>query len=525
MIRDHTPLKSQTFDLLIVGGGIYGAWIAYDASLRGLKVALIEKSDFASGTSSASTKLIHGGLRYLEYFWFQIIKKSLNEREQLFKIAPHRVKPLQFVFPLYKFSRVKTWQLKMGLRIYDFLARAKSQYQYQKLNNENFKIKYAFLKNNQFCHAFSYWDGVHDDARFVLEIIDGARSQGACVYNYIEAQNIKNNQPSLISVDAYDSINHENIQISSKILIDASGAWSRQWNRYAITSQYTLSKGTHIVFPNDLKLKEALLLLHPDDQRVFFVIPWYQRLLIGTTDVHYTQDPDMLKSDDDEIQYLMEGVNYYFKKQFTKEQIIQNFCGLRVFATEKKGHPSDRTREWLYTQYQNIYMIRGGKFSSSRLDAVWLVDKIMKKHFEKVKYEIKATEIKTLPWSDANHLNSKKQYLKQFEEMGIHPQIANNIAERYGIHCEKVLMELVKNPSLAQPIGDTVFVLGELIYSIKNEYVYHLEDLIRRRVPLVLVMKWTVNDLKQLVHLLSQYLELPFDWDREIPEIAQKYGF
>lgn len=315
MKRDCSLLHNQTFDLLVCGGGIYGAWVAYDATLRGLKVAIVDQGDWASATSSASSKLIHGGLRYLESYDFKLVKKALSEREMLQKVAPYRVWPMRFGVPIYSDSRMGWFSLKLGLMIYDWLGRTGKLFRHQYLKRPYFADYFPFLKTIGLNAGFIYTDAQTDDARLVLELISGAMNAGAVCVNYCRVTEQLEEGGVICGVKACDQLTNIEQEVRAKQVVFAMGQWlsaadqCRDWCR--------LTKGVHLIMPPVMKNEEALLLTAKSDGRVFFMISWYGRTLLGTTDTDYRGDLNQVCVEAEDIAYLLAAANNYLDTVWT----------------------------------------------------------------------------------------------------------------------------------------------------------------------------------------------------------------
>ncbi|MDD5181383.1 MAG: glycerol-3-phosphate dehydrogenase/oxidase, partial [Gallionellaceae bacterium] len=344
MKRDFSLLQDHQFDLLVCGGGIYGAWTAYDAALRGLSVAIVEQGDWASATSSASSKLIHGGLRYLESLDFRLVRKALHERQMLLGVAPHRVWPLRFGVPVYEDSRVGTIQLTAGLALYDFLAGNLSpDFHHRHFKHDEFAGHFPFLATGNLKGGFTYTDAQTDDARLVLELIDGAAAAGAVCVNYCRQTGWVETDGRVSGATVQDQVSGDSAGISARQIINATGQWmaasaqGRGWCR--------LDKGTHLVMPA-LPTDEALLLTAKSDGRVFFIIPWYGMTLLGTTDADYSGDPDRVAVEPKEVSYLLAEANHYLKIAWTEKDVVGSFAGLRVMKHGNEASPVSASREW-----------------------------------------------------------------------------------------------------------------------------------------------------------------------------------
>jgi glycerol-3-phosphate dehydrogenase len=316
MRRDFSSLAGRRFDLLVCGGGVYGAWTAYDAALRGLSVAIVEQGDWASATSSASSKLIHGGLRYLESYDFKLVRKALAERQMLLAMAPHRVWPLRFGVPVYTDSRIGTLQLKAGLILYDFFAglsgknMASPDIAHRYFNHAAFAERFPLLGSAGLKGGFTYGDAQTDDARLVLELIAGAMDAGAVCVNYCKLMELKEAKGKIYGAIVRDQLSHTETLLRTKQIVNTTGQWmaalgqGRKWCR--------LTNGVHLVMPA-LLADEALLLTAKSDGRVFFIIPWYGMTLLGTTDTDYSGDLDHVSVEPKDVTYLLTEANHYLK--------------------------------------------------------------------------------------------------------------------------------------------------------------------------------------------------------------------
>ncbi len=374
MKRDFSALQGE-FDLLVCGGGIYGAWTAYDAALRGLKVALVEQGDWASATSSASSKLIHGGLRYLETYDFKLVRKALKERQMLLQVAPHRVWPLRFGVPVYADSRNGTLKLKAGLTLYDALAGfPDGQMRHRHFDHAHFSAHFPFLDDQALKGGFTYGDAQTDDARLVLELVAGALAQGAVCVNYAKLVAWNEERGQVCGATVRDMETGASLQVRARQCVSTAGQWmtetaqGRAWCR--------LSKGVHLVMPA-LPGDEAILLTAKEDGRVFFIIPWYGRTVLGTTDTDYRGDIDQVDVEDADVDYMLAAASRYLKTAWTKQDVIGSYAGVRVMKQSDAAHPSAASRDWeLKTAANGLHHALGGKLTSAREDATVIVDTV-----------------------------------------------------------------------------------------------------------------------------------------------------
>ena len=385
---------SQFYDLCVVGGGITGAAIARDASLRGLKVLLVEKEDFAQGTSSRSSKLVHGGVRYLEQYEFGLVMESTRERARLWKLAPELVTPLAFLFPTFQSSRVPLWKLNIGLWLYDLLSRFRSPSIHKKLGKKATLEVEPGLRSDDLVGSIFYWDGATDDALLTLSNILDAREAGALPLSKVKLDRIEwNDKVSSHDKEGHtlwlkDQLNPESTPLSvrARVVVSAAGPWTDQLlttlNQSPGHKLLAPTRGSHVVVPaSRLPAKHAIVAFHPKDGRVLFVIPWGECSIIGTTDVFDDGSPDHVHVTSDEINYLIDAANAYFPAAKVKrDDIISTWSGLRpLLAPPKDASASAVSREhFIHWHPPGLLVIAGGKLTTHREMAQEAVEQIFK---------------------------------------------------------------------------------------------------------------------------------------------------
>jgi len=562
MNRSFASLANKQFDLLVCGGGIYGAWTAYDAALRGLNVAIVEQGDWAGATSSASSKLIHGGLRYLESLDFKLVKKALAERQMLLAMAPHRVWPLRFGLPVYTDSRVGTFQMKAGLFMYDSLAdNLSAGMAHHHFDQKPFAGRFPFLAEAGLKGGFTYGDAQTDDARLVLELVSGAMAAGAVCVNYcrltdvIEAdgqacgatvQDVSHSSfdnafraPLIIQasslpqkrepsqINKLDSrlrgndellevpFNSERsrrdrangiLEVRAKQIVNATGQWTaateqgRGWCR--------LDKGTHLVMPA-LPTEEAMLLTAKSDGRVFFMIPWYGMTLLGTTDADYSGDLDHVAVEPEEVSYLLAEANRYLKTAWTEKDVVGSYAGLRVMKRGNEAYPVAASRDWeVKTAGNGVHYSIGGKLTSAREDASHIVDTVCAQLGIDTPC---ATRNRTFPWApEADYARWFVAASTQAMQLGIDQESAKWLIRRHGKRVSEVFRIIEGDPSLAGRIVPALpFILADLLFCARDEMAVHLSDLLRRRLPLLILARLGESDLCRLAELVAPVL----GWD------------
>jgi len=506
MKRDFAALSATKFDLLICGGGIYGAWTAYDAALRGLKVALVEQGDWAGATSSSSSKLIHGGLRYLESYDFKLVKKSLAERDMLLQAAPHRVWPLRFGVPVYAHSRISRLQLKAGLILYDLLACCPlAQMKHRYFNRAAFARRFSALAEDGLRGGFTYADAQTDDGRLVLELVAGAMDAGAVCVSQCRLIELNEIAGKVVGAQVQDLLGGECADIQARAIVNTTGQWL---TKSAISSAWCrLSKGTHLILPTALD-GEALLLTAQADGRVFFMIPWYGLTLVGTTDTDYHGDIEHVVVEKSEVDYLLREVNLYLKTQWTESDVIGSYAGVRVMQQSNAASPSAVSRDWeLKTAANGMFYSVGGKITSAREDASLIADAVCARLGVNSKCRTKG---RLFPWAVEDFAAWSAAIFGQADKLGVDADCCQWLIRRHGKRARDILRDVENNPSLAARVVPTLpFIYADLLFCAREEMVVHLADLLRRRMPLLILAK--LNE-SELLHI-AEKVAVVFGWD------------
>ncbi|MEZ4814108.1 MAG: glycerol-3-phosphate dehydrogenase/oxidase [Bdellovibrionota bacterium] len=388
--KSWNDIDKTVFDLLIIGGGITGAGIARDAASRGLKTLLVERKDFAWGTSSRSSKLVHGGVRYLEQFEFKLVKESTQERAKLWKLAPQLVSPLAFLFPAYKSSRVPLWQLNIGLWMYDTLAKFKVPELHRKYSAKALKELEPELNQDGLSGAIHYFDGATDDARLTLANILDAHTLGATTLSRVECCAVEWNKKvpesavASHSVELEDKLSGEKKKVQARVVVSAAGPWTDELLEKIGKAKRKLlrpTRGSHIVVKQEkLPLRHAVVMTHPVDGRVLFAIPWGDFSVLGTTDLDDSNSPDQTQITTEEVEYLINSAKYYFPKcHIVKDDVTSTWTGLRpLIAPPENVSASSVSREhFLDFADPGLLLIAGGKLTTYRQMAEDCVDKVI----------------------------------------------------------------------------------------------------------------------------------------------------
>ncbi len=382
MKRLLDALTDESFDLAILGGGITGAGVAFDAATRGWRVALLDKGDFASGTSSASSKLIHGGLRYLEHGEFGLVHEALQERGRLLRSAPHLVRPLPFILPFYQGAAVPAWKWRLGLTVYDLLAGRANLHRSRPLSARLLRRGCPELRDVGLRGGALYHDAQMDDARLCLAVLRTAARHGAILANYVEAVGFEQSGGRMSAVRARDVLSGRELRVRARQVLNATGPWVDAVCRLAGDASgphLQPTKGIHLLAPARHGAA-AFLLLHPRDDRVFFVLPWYGRTLLGTTDTFPESGPDDLRVRPEEIAYLLEGYDHYFTPGLTSGELVGSFAGLRPLIQQRPGAPSSLSREYrLFDSPGGLVSVAGGKYTTFRQMAEEITDALARR--------------------------------------------------------------------------------------------------------------------------------------------------
>ncbi|MCX7176869.1 MAG: glycerol-3-phosphate dehydrogenase [Proteobacteria bacterium] len=471
------------YDLLVVGGGINGAGIARDAAGRGLSVLLCEKDDIGSHTSSASTKLIHGGLRYLEHYEFHLVRKALQEREVLIHAAPHIIWPLRFIMPHDAHLR-PAWMIRIGLFLYDNLARRELL---PGSNSVDLKTHPAGAPlDRHFRRGFEYSDGWVQDARLVLLNAIDAQRRGAEVRLHtrcVAARREEGNWKVQLTDDT-----GETVEVAARILVNAAGPWVGQFLddavRIGAKRSVRLVKGSHIVVPRQFDHDYAYIFQNPD-KRIIFAIPFEDDYtLIGTTDMEYHGDPDRVSIADDEIAYLCEMANRYFKHHIAPADVVWSYSGVRPLLDDETGDPSEVTRDYsleLDTHGSPLLSVFGGKLTTFRRLAEEAVDRLQPLLGQRI---APWTAAAVLPGGDLPG-GSLVEY--QARLTVAHPWLPASLARRwartYGTRSAEIIGDAAALADLGQEVLPALYA-REIDYLVREEWATSSDDILWRRTKL-----------------------------------------
>ncbi len=475
----------QKVDLAILGGGINGAGLAALAARSGLSVALFEKGDFASGTSSKSTKLIHGGIRYLEQGRLRLVFEALHERSTLLQNAPHLVHPLPFLLPCYQGDPRPPWKLRIGLWLYDLLAGSKNIAPHRWFSPSEAIQKFPKLKSEGLRGCGLYYDAQVNDSRLVLENILAAEKAGAHCYNYHQVTQL-DLEPTQARVFYRDLLSHETGVLTAACLVNATGPWANQTAKLLSENALKLvrpTRGTHIVVPQVLP-ELATLITTPKDNRVIFVIPWRGECLVGTTDLDDPGDPDLVRPSEEEIQYLLREASRLFPEHpWERDRVIASFAGLRPLAWSEGEAASALSREDKIQDDGITLTIIGGKLTTYRS----MAEKALGKIFKMLRKDRSPNPILSLPGTPAIPWERffREKPAVWASTHGISLAQAEQLALLYGQRAEDVLELIQADPALKEPLHpERPELLAQVAFSASREKAVHLSDVLMRRLEI-----------------------------------------
>jgi glycerol-3-phosphate dehydrogenase len=426
-----TMLTDGLLDLLVVGGGIVGSGVARDAAMRGLRVGLVDRYDFASGTSGRSSRLLHGGLRYLEQGRVGLVREASLEKKIIHKIAPHLAEPLGFVFPTYRGQGRPVWQLRIGVKLYDLLCSGRNFQPSRGLSQAQTLSMLSQLKSDKLAGAVYYFDALTNDARLVIDSLRSAASHGAAVVNYAHFRDSQHDGTEW-KCQVEDRETGVLQTIRARAIVNATGPWADKIPHSDV--KLRLSKGIHIVIDRArLPIPSAVVIT--EGKRILFVIPWGERVIIGTTDTDYQGLPEEVATDPSDLTYVLRAVNEFFPSvELAHSDIISVWAGLRPLIANPDGSPSDISRAHQIRSPEPFWWdIAGGKLTTYRLMAEQAVDQIVKK----LKVNAKACRTAIEPILSTDEVN---------EFSGIKPApftreaVEHFVANEWAIHLDDVLV-------------------------------------------------------------------------------------
>lgn len=519
-----TNMKKEKLDLLVIGGGITGAGIALDAATRGLKVAVVEMQDFAAGTSSRSTKLVHGGLRYLKQLEIKLVAEVGKERAIVYENGPHVTTPEWMMLPFHQGGTFGPFTTNIGLKVYDVLAGVKKSERRKMLSPEEALQKEPLIKRDNLKGAGFYVEYKTDDARLTIEVMKKAVEKGAIAVNYAKADEfLYDDSRKLKGAVIKDQITGEKHDIFAKKIVNAAGPWVdelRDIDGSKKGKHLLLSKGVHLVFPKErFPLRQAIYFDSPDG-RMVFAIPRENKTYVGTTDTFYEGDiahPTVTTEDRD---YLLNAINYMFPTvNIAAEDVESSWAGLRPLISEEGKKPGEISRkDEIFISDSGLISIAGGKLTGYRKMAEAAVDTVVKqlKEEEGILYSSSDTVHLPISGGDVGGSNGfplfKKEKISQGIALGLSAETAESLVQKYGSNIDTIFTIYRERKTEAAAENIDAIVFAQLIYGMEHELVYKPADFfIRRTGALFFHIQW-VHQHKDAV---IRYMAKTLNWTDE----------
>jgi glycerol-3-phosphate dehydrogenase len=532
-----SQLGTEQFDILVIGGGVNGVGAALDAASRGLKVALIEAQDIAAGTSSRSSKLIHGGLRYLEQYDFKLVREALHERELMVStLCPHLVKPVGFLFPLTEKFKERTY-VGAGLALYDALRGFQRALPWHKhLSQKQINEIAPSLRHDIVTGAIKYFDAQVDDARHTMAVARTAARHGAIIATQVSAESLIREGKRVVGVSALDLVSGKKIAIKAGATIMCAGVWSDQLHeRFELTPGYhvTMSKGAHIVVPGPAIKSDAGIILKTPVS-VLFIIPWGDKWIVGTTDTPYEGDRAEPFATREDVQYILDQANRVLEPKLRADEIIGVYAGLRpLVANNKSATTTKLSREHTVDRpAAGFVSIAGGKYTTYRVMGKDVVDRAVIE-LRKLTQESVTDKLPLVGADGYFALEQQKERIAQ--ESGLDVKTVEHLLNRHGSLISEILEIIDEQPKLAGTMDSALpYIKAEIVYAASHEGARSVDDVISRRTRLSFeavnhgvhladeiaaliapVLGWSTKERKESV---AQYTELV---DREIAALDE----
>jgi glycerol-3-phosphate dehydrogenase len=504
-------MKETPFDIAIIGGGVVGCWCAYDAALRGFNVALFEKADFGSGTSGRSSKLIHGGLRYLQYFQFHFVFEALSERHILRHIAPQLVSPMPFLLPIWRGSKTGYGKMRLGMWLYDSLSLFRTEQLHRMLRPHNVRAIEPQLRQENLLGAAFYHDCFVDDARLTLALAKTSYDLGVSCGNYLRVREIKKEE-SMFRIRVADVIGGEEFDVRAARIINASGVWTDEVAGLAGMSaaHLRITKGIHVIVSGERLSNRNTVVLTAPDGRFIYAIPWGNFRLIGTTENDYGGSLEEPYATREEVAYLLGTVNDAFTSNLSINDVVSTYAGLRPLVEDRNVSAYRVSREHRILESDGFFSIMGGKLTTGRRMAQEVLDRVVRSLVNEKKRGKCVTHQRKL---DAWNFDYSLLW-KRLREKNIPEDISTHLISSYGKEVSS--MHLDARDEMAGRICPPLpYLISEIPFCVQEEFAQTLEDFMLRRTRIV------NEDSKQGLECASLVVEEMgrlLGWDRERKE-------
>jgi glycerol-3-phosphate dehydrogenase len=508
---------SNRYDVVIIGGGITGAGIALDAVSRGMKVALVEKNDFSSGTSSKSTKLIHGGLRYLKQFHFKMVADVGKERKIVHSIAPHLVLPEKMLLPIMKDSSIGKFSISVGLKIYDMFAGVTGEDQRRMLGKRKTLEVEPLLPIDKTTGSGIYAEYRTDDARLTIEIIKTARAYGADLLNYAEVEDFIYEKGEVKGIECFDHLVKENFAIRGNQIVNAAGPWVdelRKLNHSYLSKHLHITKGIHLVFPHEKLPVQQSVYFEIGDGRMIFIIPRDDKTYVGTTDTDYSGNKNNILVSKQDAAYLIAAVNNIFPSiNLILDDVESSWAGLRPLIAESGKTASEISRkDEIFISLTGLISIAGGKLTGYRKMAEKVVDIIAKKIDPEGFKNCRTTSLPLTGNKFDNYqdvLQYKAKVTERLKKSNLPEKYASYLVHNYGMQTETILNDFEKQHGDDQ---ENKLLWAELYFCMKHEMVCKPLDFIERRTGR---LYFNIDSVKKNVNEILDYFKGKLSWTTE----------
>ncbi|HEY9785997.1 MAG TPA: glycerol-3-phosphate dehydrogenase/oxidase [Candidatus Obscuribacterales bacterium] len=520
-------LSGRKFDVIVIGGGITGAGVAQDSASRGLSTLLVEKGDFASGTSSKSTKLIHGGLRYLQNFQFGVVLESVRERQVQLKLAPHMVHSLPFVIPAYGKNWFNNRKWELGLWVYDCMAGLSGNRFHKRISRQEVIDLCPGIRQEGLVGGLLYYDCRTDDARHTLEVIKSACEHGCVAVNYARVSSLVRENGRVVGVELIDespTASGAVARVCGRVVVNATGVWTQKTAELGggkASVAVSPAKGVHITLaPERLPIKSAMLIPTGADGRFCFAVPWYDSIIVGTTDTPYNGDLDRIATEEEEVEYILAAVNEQFPQaRVTSADVTGKFAGLRPLIRDAKAKGTTKVsrKHTLEHSRDGLVTIAGGKLTTYRPMAKETVDLVVKILNRSGRFcgPCITGELMLGGWaSDIVRPAFVKALQKRAAALGLGDKTVETLERMYGQRACSLIQMAMSDRSLAEPLveGHT-YIKAQLVYAVESEAALTLEDALSRRIRLAITDS---QGARQIAESASQTMARLLGWTEEL---------
>ncbi|HEY9429501.1 MAG TPA: glycerol-3-phosphate dehydrogenase [Gemmatimonadaceae bacterium] len=478
-----SALGEEPFDIVVVGAGITGAGVAREAAMRGMRVALVEKEDFASGTSSRSSRLVHGGLRYLEHGELHLVYEASRERRILLRIAPHLVRPLRFLWPIFEKTRIPRWKLRAGFVLYDALALFRNIASHHSLDRQRVLDEEPALRQAGLRAGVNYFDAATDDIRLTIANVRAAAGSGALVVNHLAVRSMSKEGALVNGVSVEDSLTGRSVTIAARTVVNATGPWSDELRRLAnpdARPSVRGTKGVHVaVAQSRIGNNGALTLLSPIDGRVVFILPAGRLTIIGTTDSDYSGPPDQVLPTAADVTYLLRTANSFFPSaHLVAGDVVSAWAGIRPLVSDGEGAPGSVSREHaVHWTAPGLLSVSGGKLTTYRSMAQDVVDEIARSIGTPVVHAPTAR----VPLPGGDMASFEEEVARARAMIGV-DDVADHLVAAYGTEWRDIWAIVESDNALVARVSPELpYIAAEIHWAVEQEMALTIADILVRR--------------------------------------------